>query len=77
VSSATLGLLLGVLAGLAAGAVNWAFFSKIEQNAVKGLDRDAAEAKRSMYGTLRIGVLVADVVIFGLVGWIAGGTLFG
>jgi hypothetical protein len=77
VSGSLAGLLAGAVIGLAAGAVNWAFFSRIEENAIKGLDRDAAEAKRALYGKLRVGVLVTDVVAFGLVGWFVGGSIFG
>jgi hypothetical protein len=68
------GALIGAGLGLAAGALNWAFFSRIEENAVKGLDRDAAGSKRDMYGKLRVGVLVADVVIFAVVGWFVAGA---
>ncbi len=70
------GALVGGLIGLAAGGVNWLFFSRIEENAVKGLGRDAAEEKRRMYGTLRVGVLVVDVIVFAVVGWFVGGIFF-
>jgi hypothetical protein len=77
VSGSLTGLIAGAVLGLAAGAVNWVFFSRIEENAIKGLDRDAAEAKRSLYAKIRIGVLVTDIVAFGLVGWFVGGQFLG
>jgi hypothetical protein len=73
----TIGLLVGAAIGLVQGAALWVFFTKIEENAVKGLDRDGVEAKRTFYGRLKPAVLVVDVLVFGLVGWLIGRQFWG
>ncbi len=64
-----LGLVMGAGLGLVLALAANAALSKVEANAVVGLDRDKVEEKRSMYATIRKAVLVVDVVVFAAVGW--------
>jgi hypothetical protein len=64
-----LGLVIGAGLGLVMALAANAALSKVEASAIAGLDRNKAEAKRSMYGTIRKAVLAVDVVFFAALGW--------
>jgi hypothetical protein len=76
-SSALTGAFIGALIGLAAGLFSGRVITAVEENAVVGLDRDAAMAKREMYSTIRKAVLVLDVVTFAVVGYFVAPLVLG
>jgi hypothetical protein len=76
-STALTGIIVGAAIGLLAGLIVGRVLSTVEESAVVGLDRDAATAKREMYGTIRKAVLVLDVVTFAVVGYFVAPQLLG
>jgi hypothetical protein len=76
-SSALIGVVVGALIGLAGALVFGRVLTAIEENAVAGLDRDAATAKREMYDAIRKAVLVLDVVMFAVVGYFVAPLVLG
>jgi hypothetical protein len=76
-STALIGVIGGALIGLIAALVFGRVMTAVEENAVAGLDRDAAMAKREMYGTIRKAVLVVDVLMFAVVGYFVAPLFLG
>jgi hypothetical protein len=64
-----IGAVVGGGVGFAVATFGNAMLSKIESQALVGLDTAKAAEKRHMYAVIRRAVVVVDVVIFAAFGW--------